>query len=177
MTVMMTTKMKIASGTMVVLRMVENLIDDGIGKRVLLARNVPDVDVLEAAQERLRTAVERLKIRVLYAVFAAHLFDDELGIHTNREATDPAFGGALEPDAERRPFGDVVRCPAKKLADLVQYLAVGRHEDRTACGGPGISAGATVREKGCFGGKGIKKGRHGRLSSFGTGIMQPCDTL
>lgn len=136
------------------------MIDEPVGELVLLARDVLDVDVFEAAEQRLRPAVERLEVGVFHPVFAAHLLDHELGIQAYREAADTVFGGALEPDAERGPLGDIVGGGAEVAANLIEDGAVGAHQDGAAGCRTGVPARAAVSKKRRVSGKRVKKGGH-----------------
>ncbi len=136
------------------------MIHEPVGELVLLARDVFDVDVFEAPQQRLRPAVERLEVGVFDPVFAAHLLDHELGIEAHREAADAVLGGALEPDAQRGPLGDVVRCSAEVPAHLIEDGAVRPHQHGAAGGWTGVSSRAAISKKRRISGKRVKKGGH-----------------
>jgi uncharacterized protein (DUF2237 family) len=116
----------------------------------LLARNVPDVDLFEAANQPLGTTMERLKISMLNPIFATHLLDDQLRIEPNRQAADPAFGGAFQSNAQRRPFGHIVGCRTKVATDFVQHLAVEGNDHSAAGGRSWVSPGTSIGEQRCL---------------------------
>jgi hypothetical protein len=106
-----------------------------------------DVNVFEAPQQGLRATVERLKVGVFDAIFAAHLFDDELGIQAYRETADAALRRALEPDTQRGPLGDVVGGGTEVAPDLIDHGAVGANEYGSAGRRAGVSARAAIGKK------------------------------
>src|SRR5579871_1297364 len=123
---------------------IEHPIDQRVGKNVLLARHVPDVDFGEAAQQPPRALVERLQPYVLHAIFAAELLHDQLGVEPNAETPDSALCGCLETQHERRPFGDVIGRDAEISADLLDELTLRVEQHGAAGGRPGVPARAAV---------------------------------
>lgn len=127
---------------------VEHAIDETIRELVLRARNVRDIEAVEVAQQRHRTAIERLELRVLHAILAEELLDDELGVETYGEVAHAAINRGLEADAERVPLGHVVRGNAEIHPDLGDERAVGGDEHGPARCRPRIPPRSAVGKEG-----------------------------
>ena len=127
---------------------IENAIDQRIGEFILAARNVPDIDALEIAQQLQRSAVQRLKRRVLHAVFPEQLFDHQLGIEPYRQLSHTEAHRGLEPGEEPVPLGNIVGCVAEIAKRLLDHDTAIVEKHRRTGSGAGVTASASIGKKG-----------------------------
>ena len=127
---------------------IENAIDERIGEFILSARNVPDIDAFEIAQQLQRSAVQRLKRRVLHAVFPEQLFDHEFGIEPHRQLSHPKAHRGFEPGEETVPLGNVVGCMSEIARRLLDHRTAIVDEHRCTGRGAGVTASASIGEEG-----------------------------
>ena len=88
--------------------LVEHAVDEAIGKCVLLARHVANIDFSEAAQQAPRARVSGCRPACLtrYSPRSCLTTSSESSRTASRRM--PRASGRLEPEHERRPFGDVI---------------------------------------------------------------------
>ena len=97
-----------------------------------------------ARQLRSRLRVERLQIRVLHPVLAAHLLDHELRVASELKLGRAVLGGELDAADERPVLGDVVRGRPDWLRGIGDHLAALVPDDDADRGGARIAARAAV---------------------------------
>ncbi len=127
---------------------IENAVDERIGEFILSARNVADIDAFEIAQQLQRSAVQRLKRRVLHAVLPEQLFDHEFGIEPHRQLSHPKAHRGLEPGEETVPLGNVVGCMPEIAKRLLDHRTAIVDQHRRTGRGAGVTASASIGKEG-----------------------------
>src|SRR5438552_8123451 len=108
-----------------------------------------EIHVLVAREEATRLFVQRPQMRLPHAPGAAKLFDDQLRIGSDTDATGTERRGRLETGDERPILSNVVRRDADALADRRETARRCRGRvvhDGPDCGGAGVPAGSAVAE-------------------------------
>src|SRR5258708_4639269 len=123
---------------------VECQVGKAVGIFVSGAQRVPDREAAEVAGHRARPLVQRHQGRMLYAVLAEHLLDEQQGVADDLELIGAFLARHVERLQQAGVLRDVVRRRAEVAADLDDF-GVAAHEHTVACRS-GIAAARSVDE-------------------------------